>query len=142
MQRVPAPTPWTVRTAGVLVGVQGLAAAGVCAVLLVRTVRAEADVDIALGVALWFAVVAAAVVAVGVALWRGRQGARSPGIVTEVLLLGVAWYAAGPSSQPVYGILGGLYCLAALVLLFSAPTGRWMYGVDADGRISERPPAD
>lgn len=142
MEPDPLPAPWTVRAAGALVTVQGLLAAAIGVALLLRPLVAEADVDIALGGALWFAVIAAAMIAVGVALWRGRHGARSPAIVTEALLLGVAWYAAGPSSQPAYGIPGGLYCLAVLVLLFCAPTGRWMYGTVPDGRINERRPAD
>jgi hypothetical protein len=58
-------------------------------------------------------------------LVRGRHGARSPAIVAQLLLLGVCWYATGPSSQPAYGVAAGALCTAVLVLLFCAPARRW-----------------
>jgi hypothetical protein len=65
---------------------------------------------------------------VGVNLVRGRHGARSPAVVAQLLLLGVSWYAAGPSSQLVYGVLGAAFCIAVLVLLFCPPAVRWASG--------------
>jgi hypothetical protein len=63
-------------------------------------------------------------------LLRSRTGARTPAVVAQILLLGVSWYAAGPSDQPGYGIPAALFCIAVLVLLFSPPAVRWATGVD------------
>lgn len=89
-----------------------------------------ADITPALGTAVWFATVAVAAIGIGVALWRGAHGARTPAVVTQLLLLGVAWYAAGPSSRPEYGVPGAAYCVVVLGLLFSSQAVRWAYDVD------------
>ncbi len=44
------------------------------------------------------------------------------------LLLGVSWYATGPSGQPAYGIPGAVVCIAVLVLLFQASSRAWADG--------------
>lgn len=111
---------------------QGVAGGVVCLALVIRAFAGTTDVVTTLGTALWFAVIAAAVTGVGVALWRGRPGARSPAVVAQLVLLGVAWYAAGPSFRPEYGAPGAGYCIVVLLLLFSAPTTRWAYGIEAE----------
>lgn len=73
----------------------------------------------------WFAGFGAGLLAVGTSLIRGRRGARTPAIVAQILLLGVSWYAAGPSSQPVFGVPVAILCVAVLVLLFCPPASRW-----------------
>ncbi len=138
MSADPSLVPGTVRAAGVMVALQGIAGAVVCLALVVRAFTGASDVFNILGTALWFAVIATAVIGIGVGLWRGRHGARTPAVVAQLLLLGVAWYATGPSSRPEFGGPGAVYCIVILVLLFSAPTARWAYGVEADGKISER----
>ncbi len=130
----PSSAPRTVRAAGALVALQGALGAVICIAVTVRAFRTTAVVA-TLGTAVWFAVVAAAVTGIGVALWRGVTGARSPAVVTQLLLLGVCWYAAGPSSRPEYGIPGGLYCATVLGLLFTPAAVRWAYG--AGGPASE-----
>lgn len=116
-----------------MVGLQGAAGVAVALVLVLRAVVGAADLGAALVVSGWFGVCAAALLLVGIALWRGMHGARTPAVVAQLLLLGVAWYAAGPSSQPEYGIPAGLYCAAVLVLLFSTPATRWSFGGDISG---------
>ena len=138
MSTDPSPVPRTVRAAGVMVALQGVAGGVVCLALVVGASAGATDVVTTLGTALWFAVIAAAMIGIGVGLWRGRHGARSPAVVAQLVLLGVAWYAAGPSLQPEYGGPGAVYCIMVLVLLFSAPTARWAYGVEADGKINEQ----
>ncbi len=128
----PSPVPGTVRAAGMMVALQGVAGGVVCLALAVRAFAGATDVVTTLGTALWFAVIAAAASGVGVALWRGRQAARTPAVVAQLVLLGVAWYAAGPSFRPEYGGPGAVYCIVVLVLLFSAPTARWAYGTEAE----------
>jgi hypothetical protein len=117
--------PRVVQAAGLLVGVQGLAGFAVAGGLLVGGSDGPGST---LALAAWFAGCGAALLAVGVNLARGRRGARTPAVVAQILLLGSSWYAAGPSSQPAYGIPAALYCAAVLVLLFCPPAVRWATG--------------
>ncbi|MGH3928897.1 MAG: hypothetical protein ACRDTF_02850 [Pseudonocardiaceae bacterium] len=119
--------PRLVQAGGLLVGLQG--AAGVVVAIGVL-VRGSTGPTLVLATAVWFACVGVALLAVGVSLVRGRRGARTPAIVTQILLLGVSWYAAGTSSQPVYGVPAAALCLAVLVLLCSRPALRWATGQD------------
>ncbi|MFN2494939.1 MAG: hypothetical protein ABR608_03380 [Pseudonocardiaceae bacterium] len=123
-----APRP--VRAAGVLVGLQGVAGVVVAVGLLVTAVRGSAGLTLTLGTAGWFAGSGVVLLAVGVNLARGRHGARTPAVVAQILLLGVAWYAAGPSSQPAYGLPAALFCVTVLGLLLCPPAVRWATGQD------------
>lgn len=125
--------PRVLRAAAAMVAMQGAASAAVLVVLVVRAATGPVGLGTAMVTGVWFAICAAALLGVGTALWRGAHGARSPAVVAQLLLLGVAWYAAGPSSQPEYGIPAAIYCAAVLVLLFSAPAIRWSYGGDISG---------
>lgn len=120
-----APSP--VRAAGLLVGIQGVAGVVVAVVLLLG--GSDGPVPV-LATAVWFALFGAILLAIGVNLVRSRPGARTPAIVVQILLLGVCWYAAGPSSQPGYGIPAALFCVVVLALLFSPPAVRWATGSD------------
>ena len=118
-----APRP--VRTAGVLVGLQGLAGVAIAAGLLVAAVRGSTG-PVRLGpLAACLASFGGILLVVGANLVRGRRGARTPAIVAQLLLLGVCWDAAGPSSQPAYGVPAAAFCVAVLVLLCCPPTLRW-----------------
>lgn len=123
--RSAAPLP--VRAAGVLVGLQGVAGVVVAAIVLLTGFTGAAPT---LATAVWFAGFGALLVAVGMSLLRGARGARSPAIVAQILLLGVSWYAAGPSSQPEYGVPGAIFCVVVLGLLFCPPAVRWVTGED------------
>ncbi|MCP2268586.1 hypothetical protein [Actinokineospora diospyrosa] len=121
--------PRTVRAAGAIVGLQGLVALVFTVLLLIRGLSGESELGTnVFGEAAYFAVLAAAVLACGAGLLIGKTWARSPAIVIQVLLLGVAWYATGPSGRPEYGIPVGVVCLAALVFLFNPATTRWAQG--------------
>ncbi len=117
--------PRSVRVAGGLVGLQGLAGVAIAVELLVAAVRGSAGPVPILATAAWLAGFGAILLAVGANLVRGRRGARTPAIVAQLLLLGVCWYAAGPSSQPAYGLPAAAFCVAVLVLLFCPPALRW-----------------
>ena len=101
--------------------------------LLVATVRGSTGPVSVLATAAWLAGFGVILLAVGANLVRGQRGARVPAIVAQLLLLGVCWYAAGPSSQPVYGVSAAAFCVAVLVLLFCPPALRWAI---AQGRSS------
>jgi hypothetical protein len=123
--------PRPVRAAGVLVGLQGVAGVVVAVGLLVTAVQGSAGLTLTLATAGWFAGSGVALLALGVNLTRGGHGARTPVIVAQILLLGVAWYAAGPSSQPGYGVPAAVFCVTVLGLLFCPPAVRWATGQDS-----------
>lgn len=122
--------PHPVRAAGVFVGLQGTAGVVTAIGLLVLAVRGRTGPVPITATAAWLAGFGIMLVAIGVGLVRGRQGARTPAIVAQLLLLGACWYAAGPSSQPAYGVPAAALCVAVLVLLFCPPAMRWATGRD------------
>jgi hypothetical protein len=121
-------TPRPVRVAGLLVALQGLAGVVIGAGLLVVAARGGSGAVPIVATSVWFAGFGAVLLAIGVYLVRGRHGARSPAIVAQLLMLGVCWYAAGPSSRPAYGLPAAMFCVAVLVLLFCPPALRWATG--------------
>lgn len=121
-------TPRPVRVAGLLVGLQGLAGVVIGAGLFIVAVRGGSGPVPVVATAVWFAGFGAVLLAIGVNLVRGRHGARSPAIVAQLLMLGVCWYAAGPSSRPAYGVPAAVFCVTVLMLLFCPPAVRWATG--------------
>jgi hypothetical protein len=112
----------------VLVGLQGLAGVAIAVGLLVAAARGHTGPVPVLATGAWLAGFGVILLVVGVNLVQGRRGARTPAIVAQLLLLGVAWYAAGPSSQPAYGVPAVVFCVAVLALLFCPPALRWVTG--------------
>jgi hypothetical protein len=127
----PAP-PRAVRTAAVLTFLQGLGGIALAIALVVRVIQGAPSAGPILGAAgvlvLWFG----AVIFASIMLFRGSHGARTPVIVTQLLLLGCAWYAYGPSEQQLLGSLAGIYCVVVLVLLFTNDGRRWALGLSPD----------
>jgi hypothetical protein len=121
--------PRAVRIAAVLTFLQGLGGVALAIALTVRVIGGVTPAGPILGAAgvlvLWFG----AAIFASVMLFRGHQGARTPVIVTQLLLLGCAWYAYGPSEQQLLGSLGGIYCVVVLVLLFTNDGRRWAMGL-------------
>ncbi|HET9254698.1 MAG TPA: hypothetical protein VFO16_05795 [Pseudonocardiaceae bacterium] len=135
--------PYPVRVAGALVllqGVAGLVFAGVLGVLARHEPGGPVPGRVAVATVATLALFGVSVMTEGVLLARGRRGARTPAIVTQLLLLGVSWYATGPSSQPAYGIPAAAYCGVVLVLLFCPPALRWVTGSPRNGPC-DRPDA-
>ncbi|PWK84236.1 hypothetical protein C8D88_109321 [Lentzea atacamensis] len=124
----PAP-PRAVRTAAVLTLLQGLGGIALAVALVVRVIQGAPSAGPILGAAgvlvLWFG----GVIFASVMLFCGHHGARTPVIVTQLLLLGCAWYAYGPSEQQLLGSLGGIYCVVVLVLLFTRDGRQWAMGL-------------
>lgn len=113
-----------------MVCAQGVAGLAFVAALLWRAAQGADRGGSVLAQAAYFTLIGGGVLAVGVALLRGYRGARSPAIVVQVLLLGVAWYAIGPSGRPEYGTPVALICLAAGIGLLSPQARAW---AEADG---------
>lgn len=126
-----APTP--VRRAGLIVVLQGIAALIVAVVLVVRGI-AGADQQVVNGLATagWFVLVGAGVIAAGRALMLGKRWGRGLAVITQLLLLPVAWYLAVGSHQPGFGIPAGAVALLVLGLLFSPAAVRWAAGDQGD----------
>jgi hypothetical protein len=118
-----------VRGAGALVGLQGLTGVAFAVVVLVRALGGGSTPGNNLfGQAAYFAVLGGAVLAVGTALLLGKQWARSPAMVAEILLLGVAWYMIGPSGRPLLGTPLAALSVLVMYLLFNARAREWALG--------------
>ncbi len=127
--------PTVVRAAGVIVAVQGLAALAVAVVLVVRGLAgADQRVVNGQGTAVWFALVGVVVLAGGRALTVGKRWGRGLAVITQLLLLPVAWHLV--RGQPVAGIPVAVVALLVLVLLFSPPAVRWAAGGGQAGPAS------
>jgi hypothetical protein len=122
--------PGTVKAAGVLVGIEGLAGITFAVILLISW-SSRPGMNI-YGEAGYFTVIFGGVLACGIGLLLGKRWARGPATAIQILLLGVAWYAIGPSSQPLFGIPIALLCVGSLVLLFRAPSRMWADGYRED----------
>ncbi|GAA3016861.1 hypothetical protein [Actinokineospora globicatena] len=131
--RLSSTAPRTVLGAGALVCLQGLAALVFTVLLLVRGLSGDSEMGTnVFGEAAYFAVLAAGVLACGGGLLIGKTWARSPAVVLQVLLLGVAWYAIGPSGRPEYGTPVAVLSLVTLVLLFRPATNLWAQGEEQE----------
>jgi hypothetical protein len=108
-----------------MVGLQGLLAAGVAVAFVLRGLSAGALNGNVAGEAGYFLVVGVALLAVGGGLLVGRRWARTPAIVTQLLLLPVVYSLIGPSRQVLLGALAGAYVLTAFLLLISERSRLW-----------------
>jgi uncharacterized membrane protein YhaH (DUF805 family) len=124
----PAPTP--VRIAAGLVGLEGLAG---LVMAVVFGVWSEGSVGSRIGEASYFLLVAVALGCCAVLLFRGHHGARTPAIVTQLLLVPVVYTTLG-SGQIVVGIVALLFVVGTFLLLISEPSRRWAVGADEASR--------
>jgi hypothetical protein len=109
--------------------------------LLIRALSGVSAIGNLYGEAAYFAIVGAAVIGCGVALVLGKRGARGPTTVVEILLLGVAWYAAGPSGRPEYGVPVGVVCVVVLYLLYNVRAREWALDLpESDETDADRNP--
>ncbi|MEZ5130058.1 MAG: hypothetical protein R2703_16545 [Micropruina glycogenica] len=104
----------------------------VAAVVFVVRALAGADQHVVSGFgnAAWFAVIGAAVLAAGWALWTGRRWGRGVAVFAQLLLLPVTWYLGVGSHQWLYAIPIAVVAVITLVLLFSPATLQWLGAVD------------
>lgn len=123
---MPAP-PAPVRAAAAVVCLQGALSAAFAVALLVRPAGGTQPLTDVLGEAAYFVALAAGVLAVGVALWRGHRWARTPALVLQIVGLGVAWYTAGASGRPEVGLPVAAVCLAAGAALLGPRARAWAY---------------
>lgn len=127
-------TPRSVRLAGGIVGLQGLA--GVVFAIVLLASPGSLTMRDRLGEAGFFLVIAAVVIGLGVALVLGKRGARSPAVVTELILVGIAGYVTVPSGQAAFGVPIAIVCVYALYLLLNADVRNWVM----DARTADKDP--
>jgi hypothetical protein len=126
----PVGPPPQIRAAGALVALEGALGLVFAVALLVRTGSTEFRVADVLGEAAYFGVIGAAVLGVGGGLLAGRRWARTPAIVTQLLLLPAVYSLLGPSRQLLLGILAGAVVLTAFLLLISERAKVWSMGLE------------
>jgi cbb3-type cytochrome oxidase subunit 3 len=125
--------PRTVRVAGALTTLQAVVGFVFVILLLIRSLAPDLGATGTLnrgetyGEAGYYAVLSAAVLAVGIGLWWGKHWARTPTLLLQLLLLGVAWYAFGPSGQPLLALVIGVPSLAVLWFLFNRAGRAWSF---------------
>ena len=125
----PAGPPPQVRAAGVMVGVEALLGLAFAVALVIGAIGADRPGAL-LGEAAYFLIIGAALVAVAVGLVIGRRWARTPAIVTQLLLLPVVYSLIGPSHQLVLGIVAGVFVGGTFMLLISERARMWSMGLD------------
>ena len=128
-------SPATVRAAAVLVGLEGAAGLIAAAVFVVRGFSgADRQIVNGFGNAAWFGILGVTVAAAAWALWTGRRWGRGIAVFTQLLILPVTWYVGVGSHRWFYGVPIAAVALAALVLLFSPATLRWLsYSAPSEG---------
>ena len=113
------PAPSTVR--------QGAGAVLAAVLFVIRGLTgADQHVVNGFGTGATIAVLGAAVLAAGWALWNGRAWGRGLAVFAQLLLLPVAWYMGVGSHQWGYAIPLAVLAAAILVLLFSPATLQWL----------------
>jgi uncharacterized membrane protein YhaH (DUF805 family) len=117
--------PAQIRIAGALVALQALAAIAFAIVIGVQASSLDLSFAAVLGETAYFVVIGLALLGVGIGLVRGRRGARTPAIVTQLLLLPVVYSLIGPSQELVLGIVSGVYVAGTFLLLISEQSRQW-----------------
>lgn len=127
------PTPRTVRAAGVLTSLQGIVGLAFTVALLVRSTAGDLGRVGTLqrgetfGEAGYYAVLGLAVLAIGAGLWFGKHWARTPALLLQLLLLGAAWYAIGPSGRIAVGLVIAVPAVIVVWLLFNREGRKWSF---------------
>ncbi|MDA3650074.1 hypothetical protein LZ318_00480 [Saccharopolyspora indica] len=125
--------PRTVRIAGVLTTLQAVAGLIFVVALLIRGTSAgsggvgEFGSAQTYGEAGYFALLSAGVLAAGLGMLKGKHWARTPALLLQLMLLGTAWYAFGPSGQPLAGTILAIPAIAVLYFMFNREGRRWSY---------------
>lgn len=131
------PAPREIRVAGAITAVPGLAAVVFAVVLVIGAITGTGTTtggNSVLGEAAYYAILGGGLLACGIGLLLGYVWARSPSLVLALILLGLGWYLAGPSHQPLWGTPVAAVAVLLIVLLFRAPSRAWALGQDIRGQ--------
>ncbi|WP_459163374.1 hypothetical protein [Bounagaea algeriensis] len=140
-----ASIPRSVRVAGAITTLQALFGWGFVIALLIRGTSDELGAVGTLhrqqtyGEAGYYAFLAACVLAAGIGLLKGKHWARTPALLLQLLLLGTAWYAMGPSERPSVAFALAVPAVAVLYFLFNRDGRSWSWnaGMAPDADRSE-----
>lgn len=125
--------PRTVRIAGALTTLQAVAGLVFVGALLVRSASSDLGGVGQLeraetwGEAGYYAILAAGVLAAGIGLLKGKHWARTPALLMQLLFLGTAWYAFGPSGRPLVAAIIGVPAIAVIYFLFNRQGREWSF---------------
>lgn len=123
-----SPAPREVRVAGIIGLVPGLTLLVVGVVLLVGALGGESVLPGIYAQVAVFLLLGSGAIACAGGLVLGRTWARSPVVVIALMMLGMGWYATGPSDKAVYGVPVLIAAVTVLVLLFRRPARAWVLG--------------
>lgn len=118
-----SPAPREVRYAGLLTALPGFALIAVGIVLAVTGTSPDLIAEVS-----YYLVLGLGVLACAVGLLLGKTWARSPSLVVALILVGVGWYATGPSDQSAFGVPIMIAGVAVVVLLFRRDSRAWVLG--------------
>ncbi|WP_405485420.1 hypothetical protein [Nocardia sp. NBC_00511] len=127
--------PRTVRVAGWLVAFEG--ALGLVAAIVLVIVGVDGAAQSPKNsylTAAYAAIVGGAVLAAGISLVRGKRWGRAIAVLTQLLLLGVAYFMV-TSDRPDLAVPLGLVAVVTLGALFAPASNRWMaagYGLPGE----------
>ncbi|GAA2895081.1 hypothetical protein GCM10010472_62130 [Pseudonocardia halophobica] len=126
----PDAPPVQVRAAAAVVGLEGLVGLGAAVVF---GVASEGGLGDRIGEASYFVLLGGALVLCAVLLWRGKHGARTPSIVTQLLLVPFV-YSQLAEGRLAIGVVALLLVVGTFLLLVSEPARRWSMGADERSR--------
>lgn len=128
----PAAVPQTLRAGGGVIAAQGVVGLAVAVYLVIRAAGGNHHEDFisGYGTALWFVLIGGGVLAGGIALYHGRRWGRAIGVITQILLIPVAWSLLTDSHQPLIGAPLLAVVVVVLGLLF-APVSLQYLAADA-----------
>ena len=120
------PPPRLVAAAGVLVLVEAVGVLVLAGVTVLSGLIAGAPLGQLMAQGAYYLVIAGLVAACAAAVLRGRRWGRTPCLLTQVVIVAIGVWLAGPSGQPGWGI--GLILMAVLTggLLISPPAPEWI----------------
>jgi len=123
--------PATLRWAGYVIALEGLAGLIVAIVYIVRQAAGHHEAAISgYGSAAWFIIIGGALVAGGLALTRGYRWGRAIGVIAQILLIPVAYALLTSSHLPVIGAPLLAVVLVVLALLFAPASLAWLAADD------------
>jgi hypothetical protein len=123
-----SPAPREIRLAGAITVLPGLALLAIAVMLVVNAGGAPQAAGGFVAEIVYYVVLATGVLICAAGLLLGKTWARSPSLVVSLILIGVGWYATGPSGQPGYGVPVMIAGAAVVVLLFRRPARAWALG--------------
>jgi MFS family permease len=119
--------PINVRRAGAIVALEGALGVAAAIYMVIRELTGHEDGAFisGYGTAAWFAILGGGVLAAGIALLTGRRWGRAIAVMTQILLVPVAFALITDSELPIIGTPVLVVLAFALYFLFSPTSMKW-----------------